>query len=72
MKWSLPRRIEAYLKRSGVRPTRFGLDSAGDPQLVFEIRRGRKLRPPTAGKVEAYLEQAEAELKAIPRRLRRR
>jgi hypothetical protein len=48
------------------------MESAGDPQLVFELRRGRKLRPPTEAKVASYLDRAEAELKAIPRSLRRR
>ncbi|HEX9964713.1 MAG TPA: hypothetical protein VGB04_06980 [Allosphingosinicella sp.] len=72
MKWSLQRRIEAYLRRSGMPPTKFGLASARDPQLVFQVRRGRKLRPPTEAKVASYLDRAEAELNEIPRRLRRR
>ena len=55
-----------------MRPTRFGLASAGDPQLVFEIRRGRKLRPPTQARVVSYLDQAEAELNGKPRRPGRR
>ena len=58
----LLRRIENYLKRSGVRPTRFGREVAQDPRLVFDLRRGRMLRPRSEAKVVAWLERAEQAL----------
>ncbi len=59
MKWSLLRRVEIYLKRTRMRPTRFGLEVIGDPQLVFQLRRGRRARPRTEAKILAYLDRAE-------------
>lgn len=52
-------RIERYLKRSGVPPTRFGRDVVGDPRLVHDMRRGRELRARTAARVSAYLDRSE-------------
>jgi hypothetical protein len=62
----LVRRIEHYLKRSGVRPTRFGREAARDPRLVFDLRRGRQLRRRTEAKLLAYLEQAERAIGGRP------
>jgi hypothetical protein len=61
VKWSLQRRIEAFLKRTGMRPTRFGMEVTRDPRLVFLLRRGRVARPPMEAKILAYLDQAELE-----------
>ncbi|MGZ8287143.1 MAG: hypothetical protein ACXW27_08520 [Allosphingosinicella sp.] len=44
-----------------MRPTRFGLEVAGDPQLVFQLRRGRVARPPMETMILAYLDRAEPE-----------
>jgi hypothetical protein len=55
-----------------MRPTRFGLEAAGDPRLVFQLRRGRVVRPPMKGKIEAYLDWAEAGSEGSPPRRRRR
>ncbi|HEX8482303.1 MAG TPA: hypothetical protein VF650_10400 [Allosphingosinicella sp.] len=71
MTWSLRRRVEVYLKRSRMRPTRFGLEVNGDPQLVFQLRRGRVPREPLRAKILAYLERAEADRGDSPRRSRR-
>jgi hypothetical protein len=49
-------------------PTRFGQKAAGDPQLVFELRRGRVVRPPLKKKILAFLDRAEAD--SSPRRRR--
>ncbi|HEX8241237.1 MAG TPA: hypothetical protein VF574_15995 [Allosphingosinicella sp.] len=70
MKWPLLKRVEAYLKRSRMRPTRFGLEVTGDPQLVFQLRRGRKPRPPLEAKINAYLERMKGEAAAMPVRRR--
>jgi hypothetical protein len=47
--------VERHLRDNGVSPTRFGRDALGDPRLVFDLRRGRELRPGTAERVNAYL-----------------
>ena len=49
-------RIEAYLRRSGVPPTRFGREAMGDPRLVFDLRRGREPRPRTIVHLLRYME----------------
>ncbi|HEU0135337.1 MAG TPA: hypothetical protein VFR28_10985 [Allosphingosinicella sp.] len=59
MKWSLRRRIEAYLKRTRMPATRFGLEAARDPRLVFELRRGRSVRPPLEAKIVDFMNRPE-------------
>ncbi|HLL31781.1 MAG TPA: hypothetical protein VK403_12365 [Allosphingosinicella sp.] len=71
MKWSLLKRVEAFLKHMQMRPTRFGMESAGDPRLVFQLRRGRVPRPPLEAKILDYLDRAEED-SANPRYRRRR
>lgn len=65
----LHRRIERYLRNSGTPPTRFGRDAARDPQLVFDMRRGREVGPELSARVGAFLDRGEAELEqpACPR-----
>ena len=68
MKWSLRRRIEQFLKRTRISPTRLGLDVAGDPKLVFLIRRGRIPRLRMEARIIAYMERIECETgEASPR-----
>lgn len=55
----LRRRIETYLRRSGVAPTRFGSEAVRDPRFVFDLRRGRQLGPEITGRVAAYLDAHE-------------
>jgi hypothetical protein len=52
--------------------TRFGIEVARDPQLVFQIRRGRAVRPPMEAKILAYLDRAEPQPEAARSRGRRR
>lgn len=70
MEVRLLKRIRNFLRRSGTSPTRFGARALRDPQLVFDLRRGRMLRPPTRARLEAYLEAAERNLEdaTCPRR----
>jgi hypothetical protein len=70
VKWSLKRRVEQFLKRTRMAPTRFGLRAVGDPQLVFQMRRGRVVRPPMEAKILAYLDRAELEADPSPPRRR--
>jgi 2,4-dienoyl-CoA reductase-like NADH-dependent reductase (Old Yellow Enzyme family) len=52
-------RVERYLRRSGITPTRFGRDAVRDPRFVFDLRRGREPREPTLRRVSNYLDQRE-------------
>ena len=56
-------RIEQYLRKQRVPPTRFGREAVGDPCFVFDLRDGREPRPRTVRKVTAYMDQVEAELR---------
>ena len=51
-------KIEQYLRERCVAPTRFGREVAGDPRLVFDLRRGREVGARLAARIEAYLQQA--------------
>ena len=55
----LHRRVEVYLRRSGVSPTRFGREAVRDPQFVFDLRKGREPGPRVTRRVRAYLEARE-------------
>lgn len=52
-------RIERYLRRSATPPTRFGREAMGDPRFVFDLRKGRQPRPPTAARAAAWLDRQE-------------
>jgi hypothetical protein len=54
-------RIEQFIKARRMPPTRFGRDALGDPNLVFQLRDGRELKPNTAARLKAFLDRAEAE-----------
>ena len=57
----LMRRIEHFLKRAEMAPTRFGREAVGDPRLVRDMKNGRELRPSTAARVVAWLEARETQ-----------
>lgn len=67
----LLRRIEVYLKRSGMRPTEFSRRAIRDGLFVAELRRGRRPRPGTEARVHDFLDQAERELGYAKGRRRR-
>ena len=52
---SLLERIETYLKRSGMGPSRFGRKAVNDGRFVADLRRGRIPRPRTKARVLAFL-----------------
>ena len=58
----LLRRIEIYLRRSGIAPARFGREAARDPRLVFDLRRGREPRATLKRRLEAFLDLGERAL----------
>ncbi|TVV72765.1 hypothetical protein FOY91_13625 [Sphingomonas solaris] len=51
----LLQRIEAFLSRMGVSPTRFGRTVVHDPRFVADLRAGRKPRRKVQAKVASYL-----------------
>lgn len=55
-------RIEAYLRKTGTAPTRFGRDAVRDPRLVHDMRRGRTPGGRMTERVVAYLARADVEL----------
>lgn len=57
----LMRRIERFLKRAGMAPTRFGRETVGDPRLVKDMKNGRELRGTTVARIIAWLEAREQE-----------
>jgi hypothetical protein len=59
---SLLMRIERYLRRSRMRATKFGLEAVGDPCLILDIKHGRRMGSALRRRVEAFLDEAEAEL----------
>lgn len=55
----LLRRIDAWMKRSGQTPTRFGREAVRDPRFVFDLRNGRYPRAATFRRVNAWLDREE-------------
>lgn len=53
-------RVERHLRSNAVAPSRFGRDAAGDPQFVFDLRRGREPRAATADRVLAFIATTQA------------
>lgn len=47
--------IERCLRSQKIAPSRFGREAAGDPRLVFDLRRGREPRPATEARVRALI-----------------
>ena len=53
-------RIEAFLARVGVSPTRFGRTVLHDPRFVSDLRAGRRPRRKVHARVASYLTQQGA------------
>lgn len=58
----LRRRIDLFLRKARMSPTRFGLLVLRDPRFVQDLRSGRRPRPSTVAKVSRWLNAAEKEL----------
>jgi homoserine dehydrogenase len=53
--------VETHLIVTGIRPTTFGKKVLGDPQFVFDLRKGRQPRAEIIDKVRQFMrERAEA------------
>jgi 2,4-dienoyl-CoA reductase-like NADH-dependent reductase (Old Yellow Enzyme family) len=55
----LLQRIERYLRRTRTSATSFGRECARDPQLVFDLRRGREPRLNLRRRIHSYLDARE-------------
>jgi hypothetical protein len=55
----LMRRIELFLQRAAMTPTRFGREAVGDPRLIRDMKNGRELRHTTVARILAWLEAQE-------------
>ena len=55
----LMRRIEKFLKREAMKPTRFGREAVGDPRLITDMKNGRELRDATIARIQAWLDAQE-------------
>ncbi len=51
----LIRKIEVFLRRTGMPATRFGRLAARDPRFVFDLRDGREPRARTAERIEHFM-----------------
>lgn len=54
---ALCERISAYCKKFFLQESRFGILAMKDPNLVDDIRRGRKLRPRSVAQIELMLKR---------------
>lgn len=64
MSTRLLRRIERYLKKTRTSPSKFGLEAVRDPQLVFDLRRGRQARRRLEARVDAFIDLREKMMEA--------
>ncbi len=57
MSWTDPilPEIETFMVAHSIKPTTFGKLAAGDPQFVFELRRGRELRRSLRERVRSFM-----------------
>ena len=55
----LMRRIEQFLARAAMTPTRFGREALGDPRLISDMKNGRELRDATIARIQAWLDAQE-------------
>jgi 2,4-dienoyl-CoA reductase-like NADH-dependent reductase (Old Yellow Enzyme family) len=49
------RKIERYLRQSGMSATEFGRQVARDPRLVHDIRRGRELGTRLVERIDTFI-----------------
>ena len=57
----LIRKIEKFLRRTGMPATKFGRLAAHDPRFVLDLRMGRIPRPHTEKRIEHFMNIYEIE-----------
>lgn len=55
----LIRKVEKFLRRTGMPATKFGRLATHDPRFVFDLRNGRTPRPRTENSVEHFMNKYE-------------
>ncbi|MCL6249509.1 hypothetical protein M3P36_00405 [Altererythrobacter sp. KTW20L] len=53
----LIRKIEVFLRRTGMPATKFGRLATQDPRFVLDLRNGRSPRENTASRVEHFMNE---------------
>ena len=53
--WMLIRKIEKFLRNTGMPATRFGRLATHDPRFVLDLRNGREPRAQTKERVEHFM-----------------
>ena len=56
-------KIEEHIAANHMTATQFGRLALRDPRFFFDLRSGRRLRPTTIAKVEAYLGSTQLSLR---------
>lgn len=57
----LIRKIEKFLRRTGMPATTFGRRAASDPRFVFDLRNGRMPRARTEQRIEHFMNNIHEE-----------
>ncbi|MES2987637.1 MAG: hypothetical protein V4808_07010 [Pseudomonadota bacterium] len=52
-------KIEKFLRRTDMPPSKFGRLAARDPRLVHDLRRGREMGTSLAARIEAFIAESE-------------
>lgn len=48
-------KIDRFLRKTGMAPTRFGRLAANDPRLVRDLKQGREPRAAMVARIEAFI-----------------
>ena len=56
------RKIEKFLRDTGMAPTRFGRDAVRDPRLVFDMRLGREPTARMTERIEHFMNIRQKEV----------
>ena len=59
-------RVEAFLDRSEMAASRFGLLACNDPNFVLDLREGRRPNPDLMDSVDAFMAAEDAKTSAPP------
>ena len=62
MHMSMLRKIEIYLKKTAMPPTRFGRLAVNDPRLVGDLKNGREPGSRVVARIEAFLARGRENL----------
>lgn len=51
--------VERYLAKSGMAPTKFGIEAVRDPRFVFDLREGRSCGSKLMDRINAWIIKRE-------------